>query len=159
MKQVILNVILLYPTLLLGQELLCEQQPIVVYFVVNKFEEGKDDDAWKIYLDIQNRGTEDLFYAQAMNQNPLTDMEFFPGYLKIEVENATGKYAHRPHYLHGGLTFQVSTDSAPLFKVGTKRHEKTFVTRIPKGELPQVTGSFIVTLVTKDKISSSKIKK
>jgi hypothetical protein len=152
MKHIALFLTCLCTVAAFGQTLLCEQTPVTVYYTVNKTEDGKDNDGWKIYLDIQNRGTEDLFYAKAVLSAPSTAEELIPGYLKIIVSNAVTTAYESSFYVHGSLVMRVSTDGTSLFKVTTKRHEKTISVRIKKGETPEVTGSFIQALVPKDQI-------
>jgi len=142
--------------LVYGQTLLCSQDPVTVHYVTNKSEDGPDFDEWRIYLDIVNRGKVDLFYSRPYKGSSMAGNEMIPSYLVVNVLNGIGTHTNQTNYIHGGVTLHVSADTLTLYKISTKHYDKSITTRTRKGDPPQISGSFMVTLLPLDSIKQLK---
>ncbi len=134
-SSIILLLACCYP--LSGQNLLCSQEPVTVYYVTNKSGDGKDFDEWRIYLDIENRGTVDLFYSRPYKRSPMAGNEIIPSYLVVNVLNGVGISENQASYVHGGVTLHLSADTLTLYKIATRHYDKSITTRTRKENRPR----------------------
>ena len=108
-------------------------------------------------VDVENRDTVDLYYSRPYKNSP-PELELISPFLQVTVTNAISDAYSSPLYVHGSVTLHINSDTLSVYKVKTKRFDKSMTATMKKGEVPEVTGKFIVTLMPLDRINKLKIK-